>query len=85
MQFVPSLSQYEARAKVKKLYEATKGRVVYNQNAPNLWVNGTESCTFNVLEEFAHSQRPKTPALGCEIPDGLLRENLVDPKRDVRN
>ena len=38
------------------------------------WYGGSESFMFNAMEKIATSPNPKTPVLGCEIPDSLLPE-----------
>lgn len=35
------------------------------------WEGGTESATFNKLEEIASSAKPRTPVLGCRISEAL--------------
>ncbi|KAG1714849.1 DNA polymerase subunit gamma-1 [Nymphon striatum] len=72
-QFNHRISPEEAKAKAKKMYEATKGvRIVKNKKV--VWVGGRledESEMFNKLEAVALSDEPKTPVLNCRISRAL--------------
>ncbi|KAL1838363.1 hypothetical protein VTJ49DRAFT_2772 [Mycothermus thermophilus] len=73
-QFNPSLSEQETLAIATRLYASTKGtktnrKVLYKRP---FWRGGTESFVFNMLEEFAEQERPRTPVLGAGITEALL-------------
>ena len=42
--------------------------------AKKVWVDGTESHTFNELENIALSKHARTPILGCLVSDALAGE-----------
>ena len=68
-----SLDTMQAMRKVQNLYQSTKGvKRNYDKRHARLWCGGTESFMFNSLEQIALSDDPRTPALGCEIPDSLI-------------
>lgn len=50
-----------------------------SSSSTHYWRGGSETCTFNVLEAISNQPHPRTPALDCEIPDGLKLKNLSDP------
>ncbi|SPO02964.1 probable DNA polymerase gamma [Cephalotrichum gorgonifer] len=73
-QFNPSLSEEETTKTAAKLYATTKGartnrKVLYKRP---FWRGGTESFVFNMLEEFAEQERPRTPVLGAGITEALI-------------
>jgi DNA polymerase gamma 1 len=75
----PSMDPKEAHRKVLELYKQTKGQkyTVRSRTIPtgipvSFWHGGSESFMFNAMERIANSPNPKTPVLGCEIPDSLL-------------
>lgn len=58
---------------------ASRGRALLGEDgdsAPkcklSFWHGGSESYMFNKLEEIATAQEPRTPALRCVIPEGLM-------------
>ncbi|KAK4143667.1 DNA polymerase family A-domain-containing protein [Dichotomopilus funicola] len=72
-QFNPSLSEKETLQIATKLYAATKGtktnrKALYKRP---FWRGGTESFVFNMLEEFAEQEYPRTPVLGAGITEAL--------------
>ncbi|KAJ3077457.1 DNA-directed DNA polymerase gamma mip1 [Quaeritorhiza haematococci] len=76
MQCNPNLKEVMAHRKAVELYRHTKGTSIKNVRGSRrwprqYWSGGTESFLFNKLEEIA-IKRPKTPALECEIPNGLM-------------
>ena len=85
-QFDKTLSDQQVKEKARKLYKETKGvrisgKYIKTNNTfagreSGFWTGGTESFTFNQLEEIAKRDKPRTPALNCEIPDGLSTKNL---------
>lgn len=48
--------------------EQTKGRRL---GSDRRWAKGSESATFNRLEEIARQANPKTPVLGAELTQAL--------------
>lgn len=69
----------EAKEKAKTIFKETKG-VRKNFGRRVFWNGGTESATFNKLEEIACSSKPRTPVLGCQISQALEPEQ--DQARD---
>ncbi|KAJ3127968.1 DNA-directed DNA polymerase gamma mip1 [Nowakowskiella sp. JEL0407] len=51
--------------------DIARGRLPFWRGS-SFWFGGTESVMFNQLEIIAQSVSPRTPVLGCEIPDSLL-------------
>ncbi|KAL8287520.1 hypothetical protein RQP46_003378 [Phenoliferia psychrophenolica] len=79
----PNLTLVEATEKVKKLYAQTKGLTDRSHAfRRTFWHGGTESFVFNKLEQIAHSDRPRTPALGCGLTDALKKQHLPADGRD---
>ena len=81
--FNPSLSRNEAEKLATNLYQATKGQRVRSKSKLSdagkqtpFWRGGTESFTFNVLEDIADQEVPRTPVLQCAITEALLRRNI---------
>ncbi|KAI9348171.1 DNA polymerase family A-domain-containing protein [Obelidium mucronatum] len=76
MQHCPGIQKEEAAEKIKNLFKQTKGTKVRDVNGvyKNVWLGGSESFVFNELERIANSEIPKTPVLGCTIPNSLLPE-----------
>ncbi|KAJ9051649.1 DNA-directed DNA polymerase gamma mip1 [Entomophthora muscae] len=74
MQFNPSLSQEQAKERATELYRSTKGQQDRRMRFADrsYWYGGSESFMFNRLEEIANSDDPRTPVLGCAIPNALL-------------
>lgn len=73
-QFNPSLSEKETMETASKLYAKTKGartnrKALYKRP---FWRGGSESFVFNMLEEFAEQERPRTPVLGAGITEALM-------------
>lgn len=73
-QFNPSLSEKETLETASRLYANTKGtktnrKALYKRP---FWRGGTESFVFNMLEEFAEQERPRTPVLGAGITEALM-------------
>ncbi|KNE66245.1 hypothetical protein AMAG_10482 [Allomyces macrogynus ATCC 38327] len=69
-----------ATQKAETLYEKTKGlkrRMKIDGVTPpfEYWVGGRESYMFNSIEAIAHSADPRTPVLGCQIPNSLMKVN----------
>ena len=79
----PNLTTDQATELAKNLYAATKGLTDrgYSFNR-EFWHGGTESFVFNKLEQIAHSDRPRTPALGCGLTDALKKKHLPADGRD---
>ncbi|EGZ71722.1 DNA polymerase gamma [Neurospora tetrasperma FGSC 2509] len=73
-QFNPSLTEAETTAIATKLYDATKGAKTNRKSLykRSFWRGGTESFVFNMLEEFAEQERPRTPVLGAGITEALM-------------
>ncbi|KAK4701746.1 DNA polymerase gamma 1, partial [Phenoliferia sp. Uapishka_3] len=79
----PKLTTDKATDLAKNLYAQTKGltdRGTAFQR--DFWHGGTESFVFNKLEQIAHSDRPRTPALGCGLTDALKKQHLPADGRD---
>ncbi|KAI9032220.1 DNA polymerase gamma, catalytic subunit [Hyaloraphidium curvatum] len=85
MQFNPDIDEAGAMEKASALFASTKGKTssfeLKGQGAGNPFLRkfhfgGTESFLFNQMEEVAADAQPKTPVLGCEIPNALLPENV---------
>ncbi|KAJ1568470.1 DNA-directed DNA polymerase gamma mip1 [Cladochytrium tenue] len=68
----PTLDRAEAVEVVSELLRRTRG-YRSRRNAGTIWVGGSESHMFNMLEAIADKQ-PVTPVLSCTIPDALLPE-----------
>ena len=73
-QFNPSLSEKETMETASKLYAKTKGtrtnrKALYRRP---FWRGGSESFVFNMLEEFAEQERPRTAVLGAGITEALM-------------
>lgn len=84
----PSVSEEEARKRAQQLYWDTKGRPFYGLKGTNIlcksatkisdkmkrpfWFGGSESYMFNAMEKIATQSDPRTPVLGCQMPDSLL-------------
>ncbi|KAJ3395210.1 DNA-directed DNA polymerase gamma mip1 [Lobulomyces angularis] len=82
-QFSPNLEKSEIKSKSLKLYKETKGVWMgsKSRNAESgYWSGGSESYTFNKLEEIARMEEPETPALKCKIPEGLSPSNLISSR-----
>lgn len=72
-----SLSDEEAARIAEKLYEETKGVQAHARAlGKRLYMGGTESVMFNVLEAIAHTAEPRTPVLGAALTDALNQRNL---------
>lgn len=66
------LSITEANEKARKIFKETKGTsVLMDKIKRRQWIGGTESATFNKLEEIASSKEPRTPILNCRISRAL--------------
>ncbi|KAJ3343288.1 DNA-directed DNA polymerase gamma mip1 [Entophlyctis luteolus] len=76
MQHSPGMQLQEASQKIKKLFEQTKGKKYRGEPFAGSWFGGTESFTFNAMERVANSALPRTPVLGCSIPNSLLPEHV---------
>ncbi|KAJ3065574.1 DNA-directed DNA polymerase gamma mip1, partial [Podochytrium sp. JEL0797] len=74
----------EAAEKIKRLFRETKG-TKWKLSGRTAWHGGRESHAFNVSELIANSNRPKTPALGCEMADVLLSEDVFKKYSVTRN
>lgn len=74
-QFNPSLSEKQTTEIASKLYKETKGTRTTRKSLSDspFWRGGTESFVFNMLEEFAEQERPRTPVLGAGITEALMR------------
>ncbi|KAI9092441.1 DNA polymerase family A-domain-containing protein [Phlyctochytrium arcticum] len=78
LQNSPGLSREQATNKAQELYAKTKGKRFRGYNPWQrkekivFWYGGSESHMFNKLEEVALDENPRTPVLGCGIPDSLL-------------
>lgn len=68
-----AITPEEAKEKAKTIFKETKG-VRKNFGRRVFWNGGTESATFNKLEEIASSTEPRTPVLGCRISQALEPE-----------
>ncbi|KAJ3015810.1 UNVERIFIED_CONTAM: DNA-directed DNA polymerase gamma mip1 [Siphonaria sp. JEL0065] len=79
MQHSPGITKEEAMEKIKVLFQQTKGtktRFIDEKYKTGGWIGGSESFVFNELERIANSEIPRTPVLGCEIPNSLLPRNV---------
>ena len=70
----PGIDRAQAEKKVQELYKQTKGSKSFVKESPfpQIWRGGSESFMFNSMEWIARSKDPRTPVLGCGIPDSLL-------------
>lgn len=68
----PNLNAEQAREKAKTIFKETKGERKFRSRV--YWDGGTESATFNKLEEIANSPEPRTPVLSCQISQALEPE-----------
>jgi DNA polymerase gamma 1 len=77
-QFNTSLSEKKTQEIASRLYKATKGTKTLRKSLSQqpFWRGGTESFVFNVLEEFAEQERPRTPVLGAGITEALQRRYI---------
>ena len=68
----------EAQKKAEGLYASTKGKNTHKADyfERKFWYGGSESFVFNKLEEIAHSDAPRTPALGCGVTSALSKKYL---------
>lgn len=69
----PSLMEEEALRKARDIYRQTKGL-----KKDGTWIGGTESFTFNRLEEIARSEEPQTPVLGCRVSRALESRHVKE-------
>ncbi|KAK5672355.1 DNA-directed DNA polymerase gamma mip1 [Batrachochytrium dendrobatidis] len=77
MQGNSNLTREMAEKKAEQLYKSTKGRRHRSLGRfDNLWHGGTESMMFNTLDWIATYSDPRTPILGCQIPDALMPQNV---------
>ncbi|KAI8925894.1 dynein heavy chain and region D6 of dynein motor-domain-containing protein [Entophlyctis helioformis] len=81
LQSNPDMPRVEAQQKAEALYAKTKGTRFrsrkYGRSPLHLmWHGGTESVMFNTLDWIATSSDPRTPVLGCQIPDSLMPDNV---------
>lgn len=72
------ISDAEADRIANTLYKETKGcktnkKAIFNRV---FWRGGTESFVFNMLEEFADQDNPRTPVLGAGITDALNKKYI---------
>ncbi|KAI8837130.1 DNA polymerase family A-domain-containing protein, partial [Chytriomyces cf. hyalinus JEL632] len=80
MQHRIGIDKDEAAQKIKELFASTKGTKMRSKAGGQYgeyWYGGTESFTFNALEDIATSDIPKTPVLGSEIPNSLLPKHVM--------
>jgi DNA polymerase gamma 1 len=81
----PDLSREEAMQRAKDLYAKTKGGHYFpakrkRSGLPSsfaflnssFWHGGSESYMFNSLEKIAMAEDPRTPVLGCQLPESLI-------------
>ena len=68
----PNLNSEQAKEKAKTIFKETKGERKFRSKI--YWEGGTESATFNKLEEIASSPYPRTPVLECQISEALEPE-----------
>lgn len=66
-----NLTSEEAKEKAKTIFKETKGVRKFFKGPRVFWEGGTESATFNKLEEIASSESPRTPVLDCQISQAL--------------
>ena len=68
----------EAQKKAEGLYASTKGKNTHKTDyfGRKFWYGGSESFLFNQLEQIAHSDAPRTPALGCGVTSALSKKYL---------
>ncbi|KAJ1497063.1 hypothetical protein HMI56_005834 [Coelomomyces lativittatus] len=78
----PNLSSLEVLERIQELYSKTKGKKVANsirkpEGGPNhsYLSGGSETFMFNVAEHIARSNDTRTPALHCQIPSAMLKQN----------
>lgn len=90
MQFNPEVNEEEATRKATELFASTKGKTSTfelrgiggaNTFLRKFHFGGTESFVFNQMEEVAADVQPRTPVLGCEIPDALMPQNVKNQVR----
>ncbi|KAH9249204.1 hypothetical protein BASA83_000673 [Batrachochytrium salamandrivorans] len=73
----PEMTREVAEEKAEMLYKSTKGQRYRSMGRfRNLWHGGTESMMFNTLDWIATYSDPRTPVLGCQIPDALMPLNV---------
>ena len=74
-QFNPELTTERASEIAAQLYQRTKGTKTLRKllRRRGFWRGGTESLVFNVLEDFAEQDKPRTPVLGAGITEALMR------------
>lgn len=65
------LKPEEAKEKARTIFKETKGARKFYSRSFGVWDGGTESATFNKLEEIASSAAPRTPVLDCQISQAL--------------
>jgi DNA polymerase gamma 1 len=81
LQHSPGLERTQAEQTAKKLFEQTKGtKSLRNRKLGSFWFGGSESFMFNALERIAWHEVPRTPVLGCIIPNSLMPKYV---KNDV--
>lgn len=81
-QVAKSLSDNQAKAVVEELFRQTKGvkKRIKNPDTGKTfygWIGGTESHTFNYLEDLANANDPRTPVLGSGMSEAIHPKNLV--------
>lgn len=74
-QFNPEMTAEHASRVSTNLYLQTKGTKTMRKllRKRGFWRGGTESLVFNVLEDFAEQDKPRTPVLGAGITEALMR------------
>ncbi|KAI9208094.1 DNA polymerase family A-domain-containing protein [Polychytrium aggregatum] len=78
LQHNPGITKAEATEKAEALYKQTKGltsKMIQPWNS-KFFFGGSESHMFNALGSIAKSDEPRTPVLGCAIPDTLNPANV---------
>lgn len=78
-QFDSNCSASSAHARAIELFRKTKGERIIN-GPIEIWEGGSESATFNRLEEIARREKPNTPILGAQISTSLQPRHFRDKK-----
>ncbi|AMD21216.1 HEL064Cp [Eremothecium sinecaudum] len=75
-QFIPTLTEEQAKTTARKLYANTKGQTLRSELFKKFWFGGSESVVFNKLEHIAEQDDPRTPVLAAGITVSLMKSNL---------
>ncbi|KAJ3038958.1 DNA-directed DNA polymerase gamma mip1, partial [Rhizophlyctis rosea] len=92
LNFNPEMGRVEAERRAFALYARTKGssapsgtigevrsgRRSGTRIFEKFWFGGSESLMFNEMERIAKCEDPRTPVLGCGIPNSLMPKYVKD-------